>query len=58
MNLKNKIAIVTGSGQGIGLGIALVLAKEGCNVVVSDINSESVKKASLEIQKFNYFVIY
>jgi 3-oxoacyl-[acyl-carrier protein] reductase len=51
MNLKNKIAIVTGSGQGIGLGIALVLAKEGCNVVVSDINSESAKKASLEIQK-------
>ena len=49
--LHKKVAIVTGSGQGIGLGIALVLAKEGCNVVVSDVNSESAKKASLEIQK-------
>ena len=51
MMLHKKVAIVTGSGQGIGLGIALVLAKEGCNVVVSDINPESAKKASLEIQK-------
>ena len=51
MMLHKKVAIVTGSGQGIGLGIALVLAKEGCNVVVSDVNSESAKKASLEIQK-------
>ena len=51
MMLHKKVAIVTGSCQGSGLGIALVLAKEGCNVVVSDVNSESAKKASLEIQK-------
>jgi NAD(P)-dependent dehydrogenase (short-subunit alcohol dehydrogenase family) len=51
MNLKNKVAIVTGSGQGIGLGIALVLAREGCNVVVSDLNPETSKKASDEIIK-------
>jgi 3-oxoacyl-[acyl-carrier protein] reductase len=49
--LQNKVAIVTGSGQGIGLGIALVLAKEGCHVVVSDLNPETAKKASVEIQK-------
>lgn len=51
MNLKGKVAIITGSGQGIGLGIALVLAKEGCNVVVSDLNPETSKKAAEEIQK-------
>jgi 3-oxoacyl-[acyl-carrier protein] reductase len=51
MMLQNKVAIVTGSGQGIGLGIALVLAKEGCHVVVSDLNPETAKKASAEIQK-------
>lgn len=38
-NLKGKTAIVTGSGRhdGIGKAIVLRLAKEGCNVVISDI---------------------
>ena len=51
MNLKNKIAIVTGARQGIGKGIVLALAKEGCNVVVSDIIEEDCKKVVEEIEK-------
>src|SRR5512136_1860477 len=35
MELKGKTAIVTGSARGIGEGIALVLAREGANVVVN-----------------------
>lgn len=46
INLKNKIAIVTGAARGIGKGIALALAEEGCNVVVSDINEEDCQKVS------------
>ena len=38
--LANKVAFVTGSGSGIGKAIALLYAKEGANVVVSDINDE------------------
>jgi len=36
MELKGKTAIVTGSGRGIGEGIALVLAREGANLVIND----------------------
>ena len=51
MQLKNKVAIVTGAKQGIGLGIALALAKEGCNVVVSDIEKAGCKAAVAKIKK-------
>ncbi len=33
--LKNKVAVVTGSGQGIGRAIAVALAKEGAKVVTN-----------------------
>jgi NAD(P)-dependent dehydrogenase (short-subunit alcohol dehydrogenase family) len=38
--LANKVAFVTGAGSGIGKAIALLYAKEGAKVVVSDINDE------------------
>ncbi len=34
--LKNKVAIVTGSGQGIGRAIAIAFAKEGAKVVTNN----------------------
>lgn len=36
--LKNKVALVTGASSGIGRAIALVCAREGARVVVSDMN--------------------
>ena len=39
-NLKDKIAIVTGAGHGIGKGIALALARNGADVVVTDLSDE------------------
>ncbi len=35
MRLEGKVAVITGSGRGIGRGCALVLAREGCKVVVA-----------------------
>ncbi len=48
MELKGKTAIVTGSARGIGEGIALVLAREGANVVV---NSRKAKDCEGVVQK-------
>jgi len=35
MTLSKKVALITGGGQGVGQGIALALAKEGANIVVT-----------------------
>ncbi len=51
MKLENKVAIVTGSRRGIGKAIALELAKNGANVVVSDINLEEQKQVVKEIKE-------
>lgn len=44
--LKNKIAIVTGSGGGFGEGIAQAYVNEGARVVVADINAEAAKRVA------------
>lgn len=51
MLLQNKVAIVTGAGSGIGKAIALAYAKEGANVVVSDIDEKSGEKVAAAIKQ-------
>jgi 3-oxoacyl-[acyl-carrier protein] reductase len=49
MRLKDKVALITGSAQGIGRDIALLFAREGADVVISDINLEKAVKVGSEI---------
>ncbi len=51
MKLDGKTAIVTGAAQGIGKEIACSLAKEGANVVVSDIDIEHAEQTADQIRK-------
>lgn len=51
VRLQDKISIVTGAGQGIGKGIALRLAKEGCHVVVAELNPDTAEKTAAEIRQ-------
>ena len=51
MELKNKVAIVTGAGSGIGEAIAKTFAKAGAKVVVADIDVEAGQKVVSAIKK-------
>lgn len=46
-----KTAIVTGGAQGLGEAICMRLAKEGCQVVVADIDENGIKDTEQKIQK-------
>ena len=50
MLLKDKIALVTGSGRGIGKSIALEFAKEGATIFLNDINNENLENTQKEIE--------
>jgi 3-oxoacyl-[acyl-carrier protein] reductase len=54
MDLKGKIAVVTGANSGIGLAIAAALAEAGCNLVISGRrHSKNQAVANDLAQKFN-----
>lgn len=49
MQLKDKVALVTGAAQGIGKAIAQTLSQAGAKVIVSDINMELATQTAAEI---------
>jgi len=53
MRLKNKVALITGSGSGIGRESALLFAREGAKILVVDLQEELAKKTVQEIKKAN-----
>ena len=51
MRLSGKTAIVTGARRGMGRAISLALAREGADVVVSDISQEDCQRVVDEIEQ-------
>lgn len=49
MELKDKVALVTGGGQGIGQVVGDNLATSGAHVVIGDINLENAEKSAKAI---------
>src|SRR6202012_2327922 len=49
--LKDKIALVTGSSRGIGLGVALALAAEGCDVMLTGRDQKALGAVADAIRK-------
>jgi NAD(P)-dependent dehydrogenase (short-subunit alcohol dehydrogenase family) len=49
MELKDRVAIVTGAGSGIGRDVAVVFARAGARVVVSDIAEAGARETVAQI---------
>jgi 3-oxoacyl-[acyl-carrier protein] reductase len=49
--LKDKVAIITGSGQGIGKATALLFAREGASVIVAEYNKDTGEAVATEINE-------
>ena len=43
---QNKTILITGAGRGIGRAAAIVFAREGANVVCTDLNIEAAERTS------------
>jgi 3-oxoacyl-[acyl-carrier protein] reductase len=56
VNLKGKVAIVTGAGRGIGKEIGLNLARAGADVIVTDV-ADTVFETAKEIEALNVAVL-
>jgi len=53
VKMKGKNALITGAARGLGKEMALTLAKEGCNIIINDIQvmKEEAEKTVEEIKK-------
>ena len=45
-DFNDRVAVITGGASGIGLGLASKLADEGMKIVLADIESAALERAS------------
>jgi NAD(P)-dependent dehydrogenase (short-subunit alcohol dehydrogenase family) len=48
---KNKVAVITGAASGIGMELARLCAKEGMNVVISDIDTKRLPRVERRMKR-------
>ena len=53
---KEKVAVITGAGSGMGRYLAVLLAKEGADVSVCDVNEETLNETVEMLRKYNVSV--
>lgn len=51
LRLANQTAVITGAGSGIGRAIALALAQQSCNLLLTDVHSENLEHVASECTK-------
>jgi NAD(P)-dependent dehydrogenase (short-subunit alcohol dehydrogenase family) len=56
--LEKKVVIITGSGSGIGREMALLFAREGARLTISDVNDRGGENTVSELQKSGHEAIF
>jgi NADP-dependent 3-hydroxy acid dehydrogenase YdfG len=52
LNLKDRVAVITGAGGGIGRATAFALAKRGCHLALADIDEAAVEASAARAREF------
>ena len=52
-NFKNKVAAITGAGSGMGQQLAVLLAKAGCHLSISDVNEKGLAETVELVKPYN-----
>jgi len=58
LNLRGKVAVISGGASGIGLGTGKLLAECGAKVVLLDVNQEQGSQAAAEIVGEGNFAVF
>ncbi|MDA7575968.1 SDR family oxidoreductase [Gammaproteobacteria bacterium] len=53
---KNKVAVITGAGSGMGRYLSILLAKDGADVCICDVNEKTLGDTLAMLRKFNVSV--
>ena len=51
ITLKDRVAVITGSGQGVGRACAIRLAQAGANLVLTDVKPDTIRKVRREVEE-------
>jgi NAD(P)-dependent dehydrogenase (short-subunit alcohol dehydrogenase family) len=55
--LRGKLALITGANRGIGRAIAQVLARRGCDLVITGRDRKALERAGRELEKLGIEVV-
>ena len=55
-DFMSKVAVITGAGSGMGRYLAVLLAKSGCDVVICDVNEETLAGTAAMLKNYNVAV--